>query len=176
MNNTEQWKPILGFEGFYEISSQGRVRSVDRIIHDRLRDRLLKGKIIVAGLDSKHLGYKHCTLYKEGKAVTIKVHRLVAQAFIPNPNNYPIINHKDYNPSNNNVENLEWCTYKYNSNYGNIGEKRGTKIAQLGESGEILRVFGSVREAARLYGVHDTAIFHAIERGQRGGGHRWKRL
>lgn len=102
--NTEIWKPVVEYEGLYEVSNLGNVYSYKS-------DRNLK-----QSKDSN--GYIRISLYKDGKATGTLVHRLVAEAFIPNPNNYPIINHKDENPSNNDVENLEWCTYEYNNNYG----------------------------------------------------------
>ena len=109
----EEWRPIKDYEGLYEVSNMGRVKSLKR--HDTL-GREKEEKILALAND--RLGYKMVSLCKDGKRTMYKVHRLVAIAFIPNPDNLPIINHKDENKSNNNVCNLEWCTYKYNSNYG----------------------------------------------------------
>ena len=112
----EIWKPIEGYEGLYEVSSYGRVRSLDRYVKcDYERYRLHKGKILSPGKDKD--GYLFVVLSCNGKHKTITVHRLVAQAFIPNPYNLPQVNHRDENPSNDNVDNLEWCNAKYNSNY-----------------------------------------------------------
>lgn len=119
----EIWKSIPGYEGYYEVSNIGNVRSVTRtIIKSNGQPQTRIGKIINQTLDQK--GYKQLNLHKDGVCKKMKVHRLVAMAFLPNPNNYPIVNHKDENPSNNNVDNLEWCTYQYNNNYG-------TKIERL---------------------------------------------
>lgn len=108
------WKDIPGYEGLYQVSNTGRVRSLN---YNGTR----KTKVLKQGTNKD--GYKRIKLYKDGKFKVYLVHRLVALAFIPNPNNYPIINHKDENRWNNNVDNLEWCTYKYNSNYGNCIKK-----------------------------------------------------
>lgn len=105
----EEWRPIVGFEGLYEVSNTGQVRN-----H--------RGKLLRPGLD--HQGYLKCVLCKGGKTKTIYIHRLVAQAFIPNPMYLKQVNHKDEDKSNNNVDNLEWCTARYNVNYGSAQKKR----------------------------------------------------
>lgn len=105
----ERWLPVVGYEGYYEVSDLGRVRSLDRTIIDSLgRSRLKKGKI----LDPKpHIsGYTQFRLEGLGGAVSAKVHREVAKAFIPNPDNLPCVLHWDDNPSNNRVDNLRWGT------------------------------------------------------------------
>lgn len=110
---TEEWRSIEGYEGLYEVSSYGRVRSLDRYeINNLGYKRLLKGKILSPGI--KKDGYFIVSL----KNKNFRVHRLVAQAFIPNPEGLPQVNHKDEDKSNNNVDNLEWCDSKYNNNYG----------------------------------------------------------
>lgn len=108
------WKEIPGYEGLYQVSNTGRVRSLNYNG---------TGKTKVLKQTTNKDRYKKVTLFKKGKCKTWRVHRLVALAFIPNPNNYPIINHKDENPSNNYYKNLEWCTYSYNTNYGNCRKK-----------------------------------------------------
>lgn len=124
MNSEEIWKPVVGYEGLYEVSSYGRVRSLDR--YDRM-NRFCEGRILK--LCANRLGYLKAGLCSNDKKKQYLVHRLVAEAFIPNPNNLPIINHKDENPSNNNVDNLEWCTAKYNSNYGTRNDRiRATRL------------------------------------------------
>lgn len=113
----EIWKPVLGYEGLYEVSSYGRVKSVDRYVKACYEKyRLHKGKVLSPAKD--RYGYLSVVLSYNGKHKTITVHILVAQAFIPNPDDLPIINHKDEDKTNNRVENLEWCTAKYNMNYG----------------------------------------------------------
>lgn len=100
----EVWKPIIGYEGLYEVSNLGRIVSLD---YNRTKERkLLK--------DGDSNGYRKVILYKKGKTKNMKCHKLVAVAFISNPNNYQIINHLDSDRTNNCVSNLEWCTTKQN--------------------------------------------------------------
>ena len=109
----EEWRPIPGYEGLYEVSNTGRVRSLDK--YDSM-NRFLRGRILRLFTDG--LGYLRAQLYSNSKRKSFLVHRLVAQAFIPNPDNLPQVNHRDENPSNDSVDNLEWCDGKYNVNYG----------------------------------------------------------
>ena len=109
----EIWRPVVGYEGLYEVSNTGRVRSLDK--YDSM-NRFLRGRILRLFTDG--LGYLRAQLYSNSKRKSFLVHRLVAQAFIPNPDNLPQVNHRDENPSNDNVDNLEWCDGKYNVNYG----------------------------------------------------------
>lgn len=107
----EVWKDIVGYEGLYQVSDKGRVRSVDRITTGSRR-RTIKGKILKQWRNE--FGYWMVDLSKDGEAKTTRVHRLIAQAFIGNPCGKPCINHKDGNPWNNSVDNLEWCTQAEN--------------------------------------------------------------
>lgn len=100
----EIWKPVVGYEGLYKVSNKGRVKG------------LRSGKILKSALNKK--GYPMVVLSRNGKLLPQRVHRLVALTFIPNLNNYPIVNHINENKTDNRVENLEWCTNKYNCNYG----------------------------------------------------------
>lgn len=111
----ELWKWIPGWEGYYMVSTHGRVKSVDKWINCNGGKRFIKGRIRKQLIDKD--GYKTVMLYKGSKSKSFRVHRLVALAFIPNPNNYPIVNHKDENPGNNFFKNLEWCTVAYNTAY-----------------------------------------------------------
>ena len=124
----EEWRPIEGYEGLYEVSNLGRVRSLDRYIkYSNGNIHLHKGKMLSPTKDT--VGYLKVGLYCNGKYKMFSVHRLVAQAFIPNPDNLPQVNHRDENPSNDNVDNLEWCDAKYNLNYGSRQDKvRDTAI------------------------------------------------
>ena len=110
----EIWRPIDGYEGLYEVSNTGLIRSLDRFVGNRNR---IKGKILSIQIEKG--GYCSVALSKYGKMKRYKIHRLVAQAFIPNPEGLSQINHKDEDKTNNRVENLEWCDAKYNINYGN---------------------------------------------------------
>lgn len=111
--NKEIWKPIVGYEGLYEVSSLGRVKSLAR--------NTTSGKVLRQTKD--HCGYYRCTLTKDGVQKVHRVHRLVGIAFIKNNECFPFINHKDENKENNHVDNLEWCDAKYNLNYGNCTKK-----------------------------------------------------
>lgn len=113
----EIWKSIPGYEGLYEVSNTGQIRSLDMYVKVGFGAyRLQKGKVLSPAKDK--YGYLVVSLTYNGKHKTIKVHRLVAQAFIENPDNLPEVNHKDEDKTNNIVENLEWCNHKYNMNYG----------------------------------------------------------
>lgn len=134
----EHWKIIKNYNN-YAISDYGNVKNVKT-------GRILKTTIF----DNK---YKFATLYKDGKNKKIKVARLVAQTFIPNPNNLPCINHKDENKLNDNVENLEWCTYSYNINYGTANQRRsktqGKKVCKIDKNTNIiLNIYDSTSDAA----------------------------
>ena len=119
----EIWKPVIGYEGLYEVSNLGRVRSVDRLVnYSNGQIHLHKGRILSPGVTDK-LGYLQVALCNNGKIKHKMVYRLVAEAFIPNPDNLPQVNHKDENAFNNCVDNLEWCTIEYNINYGTRTQK-----------------------------------------------------
>ena len=127
--NFELWKDIKGFEGLYQVSTLGRVRSLDKYIDAKIKnvDKVLKrGKILKPyyGKD----GYLRVHLCKNGKRTRFLVHRLVAEAFISNPDNLPCVNHKDEDKTNNYPCNLEWCTYKYNTNYGTRNKRASIKL------------------------------------------------
>ena len=120
----EIWRPVVGYEGLYEVSSYGRVRSLDK--YDS-RNRFRKGRILT--LYTETGGYLRAHLSSNGKAKHHSVHRLVAEAFIPNPDNLPEINHIDEDKINNRADNLEFCNRKYNVNYGTRTDRmRDTKI------------------------------------------------
>lgn len=120
MSEQEIWKDVIGYEGQYQVSNKGNVRSLDRIdnIGRKQRGRTLKPS-------NNKDGYLHVGLSKNGTSKHKLIHRLVAEAFIPNPNNYPEINHIDEDKVNNNVKNIEWCTREYNLNFG-TARKRGS--------------------------------------------------
>lgn len=172
----EVWKDIAGFEGRYQVSNCGRVRSLTHM--DSLgRTRL--GRIMK--LQHRILNYYSVKLSCNSFSKSFHVHRLVAQAFIPNPNNLPQINHKDENPENNNVENLEWCDSKYNINYGSRTDKyRGELHGRAVLSEEIVREirrsyipfdkeFGG-KALAKKYSVCTSTISYIVR------GETWKHL
>ena len=109
----EQWKDVVGYEGYYQVSSNGNVRSVDRVVvrTDGVRQRR-KGKALAKRLNDD--GYVTVHLCRDGDGKRVAVHRLVALAFIPNPTGLPEVNHKDFNRTNNSIDNLEWVDHKEN--------------------------------------------------------------
>ena len=117
----EIWKDIKDYEGLYQVSNLGRIKSCERIVKRGDNHKPVKERILKMG---DKCGYKYVILSKSGKGKTGWVHRLVAQAFISNPDNLSCINHKDENPTNNRVDNLEWCTYRYNNTYNDIAKRR----------------------------------------------------
>lgn len=124
----EEWRSVVGYEGLYEVSNTGQVRSVGRYVIDSLgHRRFYKGRILKLCADKD--GYLNVGLCLGNKEKKYKVHRLVAEAFIPNPYNLPQVNHRDEDKTNNRVENLEMCNAKYNSNYGSRKDRvRNSRI------------------------------------------------
>lgn len=175
----EIWKDISGYECKYKISNYGRIKSLNY-------GKTQKEKIRKTQLNK---GYAKVNLSKNGKVKHYLVHRLVAEAFIPNPNNLTEINHKDENKENNHVSNLEWCTHKYNMSYGTRSEKvikklKGRKFtedrkrniskAMKKVGGKKIRckntgeVFNSINEARRKYG--NVAIWDCCNRKRKSAG------
>ena len=159
----EEWRSIIDYEGIYEVSNMGRVRSI--VADEHYRARILKPALNLHG-------YLFVNLYKNGKGKSKTIHRLVAKAFIPNPDNFPEVNHKDEDKANNCSNNLEWCDRQYNSSYGTIkirlSERNrnncGNKpiIATLKDGTEVR--YPSAREAGRAIGKPSgySAISHAL--------------
>lgn len=114
----EIWKPLIRFNSFYEVSNYGNIKSVRRYKNNNGGKVLVNELILKQQITKK--GYKSIRILFERKKYSLVVHRLVAKAFIPNPNNLPQVNHKDEVKTNNNVENLEWCNNRYNSHYSKI--------------------------------------------------------
>ena len=164
----EIWKDIPGYEGLYQASTRGRIRSLDRIrvvsssrartFNALCRGRILRPKI----LKRSNTSYANLTLRKDGYTAHCCVHRLVAMTFISNPNNLPIINHKDENGLNNRVNNLEWCTYKYNSNYGTakqkLSEALSVPVIQYDKQGRKIKKHKSIKSASQSTGVSYPCI------------------
>ena len=112
----EIWKPVKGFEGYYEVSNLGRVRSVAIYVNSKNNSKRYRSERILKGI--LHNEYLWVTLSKDNIKIKKRIHRLVAEVFIPNPDNLPFINHKDEVKTNNVFKNLEWCTPEYNNTYG----------------------------------------------------------
>lgn len=171
----EIWKDIKNYEGIYQISNMGRIKSIERtIIRKNGKKLLVKEKILKQNLRGKNNNkYYHITL--QGKC--FRVNRLIAETFIPNPNNLPCVNHKDENKLNNKVTNLEWCTYRYNNTYNNIhkknAEKRKIKINQYTLDNKFIKTWNSFIDIKNYFGWS-----HALEccEGKRktSNGYIWK--
>ena len=153
----ETWRPVKGYEGYYEVSDLARVRSLDRwepyLNHGKSMERLRKGRILKQG-NNPYTGYLHVILCGiDGKHKVITIHRLVAEAFVPNPDNLPEVNHKDECKTNNLPSNLEWCDRVYNSTYGTKQERQSKAmsrtIEQLTLDGQHVAFFNSATDAAR---------------------------
>lgn len=170
----EVWKDIEGFEGFYQVSNLGRIRSLDReFINAAGRRRFYPGTVLVPCGNP----YLHVMLSKHSKCTPRKIHRLVAEAFIPNPDKLPCIDHIDCNKKNNRVDNLRWCSYAENMRYASenglthtkpyellsdeakenmVADKRRSVIRDDGE------VYPSITAAARALGVTRPAVGHVL--------------
>ena len=148
----EIWKDIEGFEGLYQISDKGRVKSLEKTYTDRNGATRHKDEKILNPYPNKR-GYMRLQLFGEKRVEWKLVHRLVAEAFLPNPDNLPIINHKDETPFHNNVENLEYCTQKYNVNYGTGIQRRAEKeskiVYQYTLDGQLVKIWKSIAECVK---------------------------
>ena len=172
----EHWRAIAGYEGLYEVSDQGRVKSIN---YNRTgTEKILKPM-------KTPCGYLLVSLYKDGQRKTITVHRLVATAFISNPRNLETINHKDEVKTNNTVGNLEWMSVKDNNNYGTrnkrlsetqINDKNKSKAVQMFDrQGNLLETFPSTHEAERITGIAQQSISQCCkEKRKSAGGYVWK--
>ena len=159
---TEIWKPIERYEGLYEVSNLGRVRGVDRMRKAAYGGMSrVSGTILLLRKNTTN-DYLLARLRRDGKQTHHLVHRLVAEAFIPNPSGLPEVNHKDENPQNNIVDNLEWCDRFYNNHYGTAMERRaktrGKPVTQYTMDGEEVTTYWSAREAARVFGRNQSTI------------------
>lgn len=171
-----QWRAIQGYEGYYEVSDSGLIRSLDRIIPEaRFGQRRVRGRMMKLTVNSD--GYMVVNLRKNGTTYVTFVHRLVAQAFIPNPHNYPVVNHINGNKQNNEVTNLEWATYTENNIHAllnHLRQPRGTMIAMVTGCGYIERLFRSSYDAARVTGISHSMISRCLlERTRTAGGFHW---
>lgn len=164
----EYWKDIEGYEGLYQISTLGKVKSL----------KYNKEKILKPGKDTN--GYLMVVLCKNGKQKECSVHRLVAQTFIHNPNSehYTQVNHIDENKTNNTIENLEWCTSKYNSNYGSrierISKSKSKPVIGINKINGYIVEYQSATEVERCLGISQKNITTCCK-GKRNsaGGYRW---
>ena len=161
----ETWKNIKGYEGLYQVSSEGRVKSLER--KDCL-GRIVKERVLKTAPNAQ--GYPIVCLYVGGRQKLFKVHRLVCQAFHKNPENKPCVNHIDENKTNNCASNLEWCTYEENNNHGTHNERvakdNSKPVRQYTLDGGLIKVWASPCEAGKQGGF-DSATISNVANGKR---------
>jgi len=180
----EIWINTVGFEG-YQVSNTGKVKSLDRVLVQKNGSKhSFKGKILKPCPDK--YGYLRVNLYSNHcKKKFIPIHRLVAEAFIPNPNNYQQINHKSEDKTDNSVGNLEWCDAAYNTTFGtrnerisasNINNPNYSKwVIKLNKDNEILHFYQSAKQAQRETGISAVSIYRVCNhKAHTAGGYVWK--
>ena len=187
----EEWKDIKNYEGLYQVSNLGNVKSLDTMINckgaNNIDEHLRKGRILKKNIATT--GYYSINLSKNGKIKYVRVHRLVAEAFIPNPNNLPCINHKDGNKLNNEISNLEWCSYSYNNSEAyRIGLKQNKykgkygkdaqfskPLLQFSMNGELIREWENANQVKRELGFCAENIRSVCNgRRKQANGYKWK--
>ena len=166
----EIWKSIKEYEGLYEISSFGKVRSCERRVeyfnprYNKITSHKIKSKIKKPSI--KENGYLQVILYKNNKGKNYYIHRLVAEAFIPNPLNKKTVNHKDFNVTNNNINNLEWCTYveqeKHKSDNGRLKPRNIRRIIVTYNNGASIE-FDNICKGAKELRIHRYTIYNIIK-------------
>ena len=157
-NRIEIWKDYKDYEGLYQASNLGRLRSLDRWVKSKSGSvRLCKGKILKLCTDK--YGYLKVGLYKNNKVKTYLVHRIIAETFLPNSDNLPCVNHKDEDKTNNNVNNLEWCNSEYNNAYGTRTERCCKPVLQYTIDGKFVREWPSAMDAERNGGFSSECIY-----------------
>lgn len=166
MDIKKEWKEIKGYEGKYIISNHGEIISLPRYKQNNSKQQYVEPKEISKYIN-KINGYVYVYLCNDGKEKNIRLHRLVAETFIPNPNNKTQINHKDGNKLNNNVSNLEWCTASENLMHAyklglanNNNQKK--KVAQYSLDNEFIKEFDSLTEASKESGISLTKISECV--------------
>lgn len=173
------WRDIKGFEGLYQVSDEGKFRSLDCIRTMRNGvERQYHGKELSPTLASDDYYVVYLT-DEEGSRKAHKVHRIIAETFIPNPLNLPIINHKNENKHDNRISNLEWCSVRYNLRYGTTQHRRavkiGSKVRQYSADGKYIRTYVTLRAAARILKLPLSGIFQSTITGKQYKGYYFRK-
>lgn len=173
----EIWKPIKGFEDLYYVNNFGYIKRIATKSKSGTGNYVRKEHILSQRKNNK--GYKMVDLYKDNKRYQLLVHRLVAEAFVKNPYNLPFVNHKDEDKTNNCSSNLEWCTQKYNMNYGTcpkrIGESNAMSVIQKTKDNIFVNEYYSIKEAERQTGISNGSIGDCLHnRRKSAGGYLWE--
>lgn len=165
----ELWKPIYGYENFYEVSNFGNVRSFPKVVRSG-RGKTIKKSVALKPQRRQH-GYLAVWLYANGTRKQVSVHRLVAEAFCEKKDGCNEVNHIDEDKTNNHADNLEWCTRQENATHGsrtariaekNTNGKRSKPVEQYTLSGEFVKRYPSMHEARRQTGFAEGNIYRAI--------------
>lgn len=167
----EEWRTIKGTDDKYSVSNLGNVKRNEHYTivsptsqHPNGAKMFYEEKEVKGYIDKE--GYRIVYLQASDKKLTKKVHRLVAEAFIPNPNNLSQVNHKDENRLNNSVQNLEWCDAKYNANHGTRKDKlrkiSGIRVAQYDLSGNLIKIWDSISQASQYFGTKTTTSIRRV--------------
>lgn len=167
----EIWRDIPNYEGLYQVSDLGRIKSLPK----KRSGKFDNSELILKSINKD--GYIVVNLWKNKKKKTLRVHRLVAKSFIPNPKNLKIINHIDGNRSNNSVNNLEWCTYSRNTQHAyDIGLNKHTKnIIQYDLQNKFIKKWGKIKEASLKLQINDAHIIDCCKgRRKTAGGYKWQ--
>lgn len=179
------WKPVKGYEGYYEVSDTGIVRGLDRIVPDsKTGTKRIKGRTMKRAENKNKSrdgdGYYVVNLRKLHTSRVVQVHKLVAEAFLPNDFNLPTINHKDGDKHNNSVSNLEWATYSGNNLHAlshGLRHPRGNAVVQKSLDGRIVAFYKSACDASRQTGIGRSIISHCLNhRVPTAGGYLWERV
>lgn len=167
----EIWKNITGYEGLYQVSNLGNIRVNDRRVFNSKCLCLRKGRILKNNKNGR--GYINVSLTKNGKSKNKLVHRLVAEAFIPNPKKYLQVNHKNENKRDNRAENLEWCTSSYNVFYSK--HKKCKKVQQIDFNGKVIKTFENALDASNSVNVDVSNIrMCCLNKRKTSAGYIWK--